>query len=216
MEQNISLALLACAGGCAAKISRTEVRAASSRLPGTGGGRVIVGHSTGDDATLVTLTDKPALVETLDIFPPIAAAPYDHGGIATADAPGDIHAMAAQPTGALSFVAWPADHPGPVRWVGCRSPIASNRCPRTGFVPGARGVVVTLLRHVQVLRPRFDELQQLSVADAQTSGGLPMRVDQTKPERRRAGPGDRRPLPRSAESWRLRRRDTSGWHAIDG
>lgn len=200
MEQNIALALLACAGGCAAKISWTDVRVASSRLPGTGGGRVIVGHSTGDDAALVTLTEEPALVEALDTFSPIVAAPYDRGGIAAVDAPGDIHAVAAQPTGALSFVVWLADHLSPVHWFGCRSPIASNCCPRTGFVPGARGVVVILPRHVQVLRSKFGELQRLSLADARTPGGLPMMADQTKLERRRAGSGDRRPLPRPAES----------------
>lgn len=136
MEQNIALALLACAGGCAARISRTDVRAASSRLPGTGGGRVIVGHSTGDDAALVTLTEEPALVEALDIFSPIIAALYDHGGIAAADAPGEIHVVAAQPTGALGFVAWPADHLSPVHWFGCRSPDRVKLLPADGLCPG--------------------------------------------------------------------------------
>jgi selenide,water dikinase len=111
-QQAPALTQLARSAGCAAKISQADLRAALSRLPNVADPRVIVGHATGDDAAVVRLTDEIALVETVDIFPPIVDDPYDYGRIAAANALSDIYAMGAQPINALSFVAWPVDQVG--------------------------------------------------------------------------------------------------------
>ncbi|MDT3684167.1 MAG: selenide, water dikinase SelD [Pseudorhodoplanes sp.] len=106
------LTQLARAAGCAAKVSQADLRAALARLPTTHDPRVLVGHSTSDDAAVIRLTDDVALVETVDIFPPIVDDPYDYGRIAAANALSDIYAMGARPLNALSFVAWPVQAVG--------------------------------------------------------------------------------------------------------
>jgi selenide,water dikinase len=113
MDQKIlALTQLARSAGCAAKISQADLQIALSRLPDVADPRVLVGHNTGDDAAVIRLTDDLALVETVDIFPPIVDDPYDYGRIAAANALSDIYAMGAQPINALSFVAWPVDSVG--------------------------------------------------------------------------------------------------------
>ena len=107
-----ALTQFARAAGCAAKISQADLHVALSRLPTTPDPRVIVGHTTGDDAAVIKLNDSLALVETVDIFPPIVDDPYDFGRIAAANALSDIYAMGAKPLNALSFVAWPVDRIG--------------------------------------------------------------------------------------------------------
>src|SRR5258708_22226980 len=98
--------------GCAAKISQTDLHAALSGLPVASDPRVLVGHDTSDDAAVIRLRDDLALVETVDIFPPIVDDPFDYGRIAAANALSDIYAMGATPLNALSFVAWPVDRLG--------------------------------------------------------------------------------------------------------
>ena len=80
---------------------------------------MLVGHDTSDDAAIIKLRDDLALVETVDIFPPIVDDAYDYGRIAAANALSDIYAMGATPLNALSFVAWPVDTLGtaPLRQV---------------------------------------------------------------------------------------------------
>ena len=95
--------------GCAAKISQSDLHAALSGLPVAADPRVLVGHDTSDDAAVIRLRDDLALVETVDIFPPIVDDPFDYGRIAATNALSDIYAMGATPLNALSFVAWPVD-----------------------------------------------------------------------------------------------------------
>lgn len=108
----IPLTSLARSAGCAAKIGQADLIAAVSRLPQTEDARVLIGCDTSDDAAIVRLTDELALVETVDIFPPIVDDPYDYGRIAAANALSDIYAMGARPLNALSFVAWPVETVG--------------------------------------------------------------------------------------------------------
>ena len=105
--------------GCAAKISQADLHAALSGLPVAADPRVLVGHDTSDDAAVIRLRDDLALVETVDIFPPIVDDPFDYGRIAATNALSDIYAMGATPLNALSFVAWPVDRLGtaPLRQV---------------------------------------------------------------------------------------------------
>jgi selenide,water dikinase len=105
--------------GCAAKIGQADLHAALAGLPIKADPRVLVGHDTSDDAAVIKLRDDLALVETVDIFPPIVDDPYDYGRIAAANALSDIYAMGGRPLNALSFVAWPVDKLGtaPLRQV---------------------------------------------------------------------------------------------------
>ncbi len=104
---DIPLTSLAKAAGCAAKIGQADLRAALAHLPDADEPRLLVGHAGADDAAVFRLGDDLALVETVDIFPPIVDDPFDYGRIAAANALSDIYAMGARPVSALSFVAWP-------------------------------------------------------------------------------------------------------------
>ncbi|MFZ5780431.1 MAG: selenide, water dikinase SelD [Pseudomonadota bacterium] len=105
--------------GCAAKISQADLHKALAGLPVAADPRVLVGHDTSDDAAIVKLRDDLALVETVDIFPPIVDDAFDYGRIAATNALSDIYAMGGTPLNALSFVAWPVDTlgTGPLRLV---------------------------------------------------------------------------------------------------
>ena len=105
----VSLTSLAKAAGCAAKISQADLAAALAHLPVADDPRLLVGHASADDAAVFRLSDELALVETVDIFPPIVDDPFDYGRIAAANALSDVYAMGATPVSALSFVAWPVE-----------------------------------------------------------------------------------------------------------
>ena len=109
------LTSLARSAGCAAKIGQADLRAALAHLPQSSDSRILVGHGTSDDAAVIRLTDDLALVETVDVFPPIVDDPYDYGRIAAANALSDIYAMGARPLNALSLVAWPVETLGTAR-----------------------------------------------------------------------------------------------------
>ncbi|MBZ0149242.1 MAG: selenide, water dikinase SelD [Pseudorhodoplanes sp.] len=140
-QQDVALTQLARSAGCAAKIGQADLRAALSRLPDIVDARVIVGHSTGDDAAVVRLADDLALVETVDVFPPIVDDPYDYGRIAAANALSDIYAMGAKPLSALSFIAWPVDRLG----LGCLGRVlegAASICASAGIaIAGGHSIV---------------------------------------------------------------------------
>ena len=60
-----------------------------------------------DDAGVVKLTDDVALVQTIDIFPPVVDDPYWFGRIAAANALSDVYAMGGRPVSAVNFVGYP-------------------------------------------------------------------------------------------------------------
>jgi selenide,water dikinase len=112
MTSAIPLTSLARSAGCAAKIGQADLRIALSRLPVAADPRVLIGHTTSDDAAVIRLSDDFALVETVDVFPPIVDDPFDYGRIAAANALSDIYAMGARPLSALSLVGWPIEKLG--------------------------------------------------------------------------------------------------------
>ncbi len=77
------------------------------RLPAVDDPRVLVGHSTRDDAAVYALDRETAIVETVDFFTPVVDDPYWFGRIAAANAFSDVWAMGARPLFALNLVAWP-------------------------------------------------------------------------------------------------------------
>jgi len=60
-----------------------------------------------DDAGVVKVSDDLALVQTIDIFPPVVDDPYWFGRIAAANSLSDIWAMGAMPIAAVNFVGYP-------------------------------------------------------------------------------------------------------------
>jgi len=62
-----------------------------------------------DDAGVMRLSDRQALVMTADFFPPVVDNPYWYGAIAAANALSDVYAMGGQPIMALNLAAFPED-----------------------------------------------------------------------------------------------------------
>jgi selenide,water dikinase len=60
-----------------------------------------------DDAGIVRVRDDLALVQTIDIFPPVVDDPYWFGRIAAANSLSDIWAMGGTPVSAVNFVGYP-------------------------------------------------------------------------------------------------------------
>ncbi len=70
---------------------------------------LIVGFDTSDDAAVYRISDTQALIQTVDIFPPIVDDPFDYGRIAAANALSDVFAMGGQPKLAMNVLCIPED-----------------------------------------------------------------------------------------------------------
>ena len=66
-----------------------------------------------DDAGVVRISDDLAVVQTIDVFPPVVDDPYWYGRIAAANSLSDIYAMGATPVSAVNFVGYPLEELGP-------------------------------------------------------------------------------------------------------
>lgn len=93
--------------GCACKIRPQLLERILKNLPASNDHDLLVGFGTSDDASVYRLTDEVAVVETIDVIPPVVDDPYLYGAIAAANAISDIYAMGARPVFALSFVGFP-------------------------------------------------------------------------------------------------------------
>ena len=60
-----------------------------------------------DDAGVVRVSDNLALVQTIDVFPPVVDDPYWFGRIAAANSLSDVYAMGGVPVSAVNFVGYP-------------------------------------------------------------------------------------------------------------
>lgn len=70
---------------------------------------VLVGSETFDDAGVYRLTPDLAIVQTLDLFPPVLDDPFAYGQIAASNALSDVYAMGGIPKTALNIVGFPDD-----------------------------------------------------------------------------------------------------------
>jgi selenide,water dikinase len=70
---------------------------------------LLIGIAGADDAGVIRIDDRRAIVQTIDFFTPIVDDPYDWGRITAANALSDIYAMGAEPLTALQMVGWPRD-----------------------------------------------------------------------------------------------------------
>ena len=109
----IRLTQYAAGGGCSSKIPAADLEAMlvdayqGSTAAVTSPFELLCGLESGDDATVVRISDDTALVTTTDFFPPVVDDPFDWGRIAAANALSDIYAMGGTPVSALNLLAWP-------------------------------------------------------------------------------------------------------------
>jgi selenide,water dikinase len=96
-------------GGCACKIPPGELEDVVRDLIGPPSADLLVGLDDGDDAAVVRLDDRTAIVTTADFFTPVVDDAYDWGRIAAANALSDIYAMGGRPLVAVNLVGWPRD-----------------------------------------------------------------------------------------------------------
>ena len=141
MSNTPSLTSMAKSAGCAAKIAQTDLAKALAHLPASDDPNLLVDHARSDDAAVYQLSAELALVETVDIFPPIVDEPFDYGRIAATNALSDIYAMGAKPISALSFVGWPVEVLGLDR-LGAVLTGAANICSKAGIaIAGGHSIV---------------------------------------------------------------------------
>ena len=94
-------------GGCACKIPPGELEDVLRGLVGPASPDLLVGLDDGDDAAVVRVDARTAVVATADFFPPVVDDAYDWGRIAAANALSDVYAMGGRPLVAVNLVAWP-------------------------------------------------------------------------------------------------------------
>ena len=89
-----------------------------------------------DDAGVVKVSDELALVQTIDVFPPVVDDPYWYGRITAANSLSDVYAMGATPVAAVNFVGYPLDELGSEPLVqilkGCFDALVEADCAMAG------------------------------------------------------------------------------------
>ncbi len=70
---------------------------------------LLVGFDTSDDAAVYKIDDNTALIQTVDIFPPVVDDPYMYGQIAAANSLSDVYAMGGKPKLAMNILCMPED-----------------------------------------------------------------------------------------------------------
>ncbi len=96
-------------GGCACKIPPGELEEIVRGLTGETADDLLVGLDEGDDAAVVVIDERTAVVTTADFFTPVVDDAYDWGRIAAANALSDVYAMGGRPLVAVNLVGWPRD-----------------------------------------------------------------------------------------------------------
>lgn len=78
-------------------------------LPKFSDPNLIVGFDTSDDAAVYKINDELALIQTVDIFPPVVDDPYEYGKIAAANSLSDVYAMGGIPKLAMNIFMFPEE-----------------------------------------------------------------------------------------------------------
>lgn len=96
--------------GCGCKLSPSVLREIIGEPSDLSGfPNLLVGNSSADDAAVVSLDNKTAIISTTDFFMPIVDDPFDFGAIAATNAISDIYAMGGEPIMAIAILGWPID-----------------------------------------------------------------------------------------------------------
>ena len=109
VSASVRLTQYAHGGGCACKIPPGELEEIVRGLAGDTAPELLVGLETGDDAAVLAIDDRTAIVTTADFFTPVVDDAYDWGRIAAANALSDVYAMGGRPLLAVNLVGWPRD-----------------------------------------------------------------------------------------------------------
>lgn len=80
-------------------------------LPKFSDPNLIVGFDTSDDAAVYKISEELALIQTVDIFPPVVDDPYEYGRIAAANSLSDVYAMGGIPKLAMNIFCFPEELP---------------------------------------------------------------------------------------------------------
>ncbi|MGE5246842.1 MAG: selenide, water dikinase SelD [Verrucomicrobiota bacterium] len=80
-----------------------------SALPPPADPRVLIGSSHADDGGVYRVSEREALIASVDFFTPVVDDPYDFGAVAAANSLSDIYAMGGEPLFALAVAAFPDD-----------------------------------------------------------------------------------------------------------
>ena len=70
---------------------------------------LIVGFETSDDAAVYKINESTAIIQTVDIFPPVVDDPFSYGQIAAANSFSDVYAMGGTPKLAMNILCIPED-----------------------------------------------------------------------------------------------------------
>ena len=105
--ETFRLTQYASGGGCACKIPPGELEEVVRGLTGHVSPDLLVGLDDGDDAAVVRVDARTAVVSTADFFTPVVDDAYDWGRIAAANALSDVYAMGGRPVVAVNLVGWP-------------------------------------------------------------------------------------------------------------
>jgi len=108
IQADIRLTQTVTKGGCAAKLAAGDLRDLLHDLPPQRHPDLLVGADLLDDAAVWHLGNEQVMVQTLDFFTPILDDPFDFGAVAAANALSDVFAMGAEPTTALTILAYPS------------------------------------------------------------------------------------------------------------
>ncbi|NOR14420.1 MAG: selenide, water dikinase SelD, partial [Candidatus Aminicenantes bacterium] len=109
MPEDVKLTQFVENAGCASKINQNDLKKALAGLPKVEDVRVLVSSDTCDDAGIYKLSEKMALVQSVDIFTPNVDDAYTFGQIAAANSVSDIYAMGGKPLTALSIIGFPIE-----------------------------------------------------------------------------------------------------------
>lgn len=107
--ETVALTALVEKAGCASKINQNDLKKVLAGLPEVVDPNLLVGSNTCDDAGVYKLDEHTALVQTVDVFSPVADDPYTFGQIAAANSLSDIYAMGGRPLTALSVIGFPIE-----------------------------------------------------------------------------------------------------------
>ena len=111
MDGDVKLTKLASCAGCGAKVGAGQLAQLFEGFAAPRDPNLLVGFDHADDAAVYRLTDRLAIVQTVDFFPPMVDDPFTFGQVAAANALSDIYAMGGVPVTALNVMAVPEDMP---------------------------------------------------------------------------------------------------------
>lgn len=77
------------------------------QLPKFDDPNLLVGFDTSDDAAVYKIDENTALIQTVDIFPPVVDDPFLYGQIAAANSLSDVYAMGGAPKLAMNILCMP-------------------------------------------------------------------------------------------------------------